>query len=153
MTIDLEPPPERVERLEPASLLESIATKESKPLRTKRITTDTAPMVSIDTIASRAVEGSEFDEPPQPHAYNVKPPYPADAKAQRLQGLVLLKLTINATGRVVEATVLRSSGVPSLDDSARRTALKWNFIPAKLRGERVTAVMTKPVRFTHPEAG
>lgn len=153
VTSNLIPPPHPIPRIEPKRFPEPSATNEPPPRRARRVAAHVAPAESADSVASRAVEGSDFDEPPQPHTYNVKPPYPAEAQARGLQGLVLLRLTINATGRVVEATVLQSSGVPSLDDSAQRTALQWNFIPAKRRGVQVTAVMTKLVRFTHPGAG
>jgi len=121
---------------------------EQKPARSKTVAAAVAPIESVRSAASVAVEGSQFDEPPQPDIYNRKPPYPADARARRLQGVVLLRLTINAEGFVDDVVVTQSSGFSGFDDSARRTALAWRFTPARLLGRNVMVVMEHVVRFT-----
>lgn len=144
------PPVERTETPPEKTPPEQIT--EQRPKRSTTKTATVAPVESVESAASVAVDGSQFDEPPQPSVDNLKPPYPPDARTRRLQGVVLLKLRITADGVVEDAVVAESSGVPSFDDSARRTALTWRFTPARLLGMNVAVVVAKPVRFTHPDA-
>jgi TonB family protein len=60
------------------------------------------------------------------------PPYPPFAKANRVQGKVVLMLTIDPTGRSIHAEALEGPGVLLL--TALRYALDWEFEPARLNG-------------------
>ncbi|MBA4015605.1 MAG: hypothetical protein C0483_00305 [Pirellula sp.] len=120
--------------------------------RSKTPAKTVAPVESVESASAMEVEGSQFDEPPYAHLYNQKPPYPQDARAQRLEGVVLLRLKISAEGAVEEAVVVESSGIASFDDSAQRTALRWRFTPARLLGRNVMVVMEHVVRFTFRDA-
>ena len=65
---------------------------------------------------------------PSPVASNPVPPYPADALARGIEGLVLLRVRIGADGSVEEAAIDQSSGTPSLDESALSTVRRqWRF--------------------------
>ncbi|MGC3972242.1 MAG: energy transducer TonB [Pirellulales bacterium] len=149
----MELPKPKVERQEtPPEEAKPDAIDDVKPARSKVKAAAVAPVESAASAASTAVDGSQYDEPPEPYIYNMKPPYPRDAKAQRLEGLVKVRLWISAEGLVSHAEVAQSSGIPSFDDSARRTALQWRFAPARYLGANVAVVFTVPVRFTHPDA-
>jgi TonB family protein len=64
--------------------------------------------------------------------------YPAAAKANREQGVTALFIAVDETGKVVQATVLRSSGYPDLDDAALAFAReKWTVAPGRLNGKPV----------------
>jgi TonB family protein len=47
---------------------------------------------------------------------DVKPVYPADAQSNRVQGIVIIEATIDTSGKVTNARVLRS--IARLDDAA-----------------------------------
>ena len=93
--------------------------------------------------------GGQVDQAPSAAASNPVPPYPADALARGIEGLVLLRVRIGADGSVEEATVHQSSGTPSLDESALSTVRRqWRFEPATRCGVAVSYEAILPIRFT-----
>ncbi|HEU0185454.1 MAG TPA: energy transducer TonB [Blastocatellia bacterium] len=68
----------------------------------------------------------------------VHPPYPAIAKAARIQGQVQIQIGISETGAVTDVTLL--SGHQLLRDAALQAAKQWTFIPTELNGQRVRAI-------------
>jgi periplasmic protein TonB len=68
----------------------------------------------------------------------VQPPYPAIAKAARIQGQVQIQISISETGAVTDVTLL--SGHQLLRDAALQAAKQWVFIPTELNGQRVRAI-------------
>jgi protein TonB len=93
--------------------------------------------------------GGRADHAPSPVASNPVPPYPADALARGVEGLVLLRVRIGADGSVEEAAIDQSSGTPSLDESALSTVRhRWHFEPATRCGAAVSYEALLPIRFT-----
>jgi len=76
---------------------------------------------------------------------DVTPVYPAAARTLRVQGLVILEVTIDERGSVTNAHVLRSQ--PGLDQAALDAVTQWTFAPARLNGEAIPVVMTVTVNF------
>ncbi len=56
--------------------------------------------------------------------------YPAAARSANQQGTVLVHVTINVAGKVVNASLAASSGYPLLDNAAVNAAYGWSFSPA-----------------------
>jgi protein TonB len=77
---------------------------------------------------------------------NVAPAYPEVAARGKIEGVVLLEVTIRPDGRVGEISVLR--GIPLLDAAAVAAARQWVFAPTLLDGVPVSVTMTVPVRFS-----
>jgi TonB family protein len=77
---------------------------------------------------------------------DVRPEYPAEAQAARIQGVVIIEATIDVDGRVHDARVLRS--VPALDDAALDAVRQWEFVSTEVGGVRVPVIMTVTVNFT-----
>lgn len=77
---------------------------------------------------------------------DVRPEYPAEAKMNRVQGVVILEVVIDASGRVREARVLRS--IPLLDKAAVDAVQQWEFQPPLLNGQAVPVIMTVTVNFS-----
>lgn len=76
------------------------------------------------------------------------PAYPIRALRDRVQGTVLLKVLVDATGKPVRVLIERSSGSRVLDDAARRHVLAaWRFHPAMQGGHAIEAWAVVPVRF------
>jgi protein TonB len=67
------------------------------------------------------------------------PAYPARARTNGIEGVVVIDLTVDATGAPVRAAAL--SGPAELLMTALRFALQWEFEPAILNGQ------PQPARF------
>jgi protein TonB len=76
---------------------------------------------------------------------DVRPVYPLIAVQARVQGMVILECTIDATGRVVEAKVVR--GNPILNDAAIEAVRQWVYTPTLLNGIPVPIMMDVTVQF------
>ena len=87
---------------------------------------------------------------PQPvQLRKVNPVYPPIAQSARVQGVVILELTLDAQGFVTDARILRS--IPLLDQAAIDAVRQWQYTPTLLNGVAVPIVMTATVQFTLPE--
>jgi len=73
------------------------------------------------------------------------PKYPDLARRAGIEGRVTVMVTIDETGNVIAAKVLRS--VPMLDESAIAAAKKCTFKPAKQRDKFVKVKMSIPFDF------
>lgn len=62
-------------------------------------------------------------------AYCPNPDYSEEARAAKLQGSVILRVVVSATGQVENAVVLRGPG-HGLDQKALETIQSWRFTPA-----------------------
>jgi protein TonB len=76
---------------------------------------------------------------------DVAPLYPEIARSARVEGIVIIEATIDTSGRVTDARLLRS--VPLLDEAALTAVRQWVFTPTRLNGEPVPVVMTVTVQF------
>jgi TonB family protein len=99
-------------------------------------------------------------QPPQPVrvGQNIKPPsktkdvrpaYPALAQSARVQGVVIIEVTLGEDGHVRDTRILRS--IPLLDAAALEAVRQWEFTPTLLNGAAVPVIMTVTVNFTLDE--
>ena len=72
--------------------------------------------------------------------------YPAIARAAQVQGVVIIEATISASGKVIDARILRS--IPLLDSAALQAVKQWEFTTPMLNGQPVPVIMTVTVNFT-----
>jgi len=77
---------------------------------------------------------------------DVKPEYPEDARAAKIEGVVILGIVIGEDGSVIGTTVLRS--IPALDQAAVDAVRQWMFEPTVLNGEPVEIEMAVTINFT-----
>jgi TonB family protein len=77
---------------------------------------------------------------------HVQPVYPAEALSQGIRGIVILDIVVDAKGKVVSTSVLRS--VPGLDEAAIAAARQWEYEPTKLDGKPVSVRLTVPITFS-----
>jgi len=73
-----------------------------------------------------------------------QPDYPAAARRRNMQGVVQLKLELSADGKVVNVTVLQSSGHELLDEAAVADVREWQFAPGQ---PGVTRTATQRITF------
>jgi protein TonB len=97
-----------------------------------------------ESAGSQASEGAEASTPSP--VYNPAPAYPPDALAARLTGRVVLRVEVAADGRVIQASVHRSSGAASLDAAALAAVRGWRFSPAA-RSDAPSREVAVPVNF------
>src|SRR5207244_12987743 len=72
---------------------------------------------------------------PPSYGYTPLPSYPAAAREQRVEGVVVLSILVGVDGRVVDVSVATSSGSRALDNAAFSAVKKWTFVPDR-RGPR-----------------
>jgi len=84
--------------------------------------------------------------PPQ-YLLRYKPPYPEQARAQRLEGVVLLLLGVDAEGRVTSASIRQGCGHALLDRAALEAVRSWRFSPGRQDGRAIPATVEVPIRF------
>lgn len=143
--IVIPPPPAEVERpvlptelevSDDVSLEETIPETDFNPFAPPEMTKETG---SAETFYA-------FDSPPTP-IKTVAPTYPSLAKEAGAEGTVLVEVTIDETGRVVAAKVVKSTTIKSLEDAAKKAAMGWLFTPAKQRDIPVKAKIIIPFEF------
>jgi TonB family protein len=88
--------------------------------------------------------GSSVEDPRK--LQHVSPQYPDKAERQRVQGTVILRAEIAASGTVRTVRTLVSVE-PSLDVSAVRAVSRWRYTPTLSNGVAVPVVMTVTVNF------
>jgi protein TonB len=80
-----------------------------------------------------------------------RPGYPIIALRRGWEGVVVLRVEVDAGGKPVVVEIEKSSGHRVLDDAARRQVLgHWQFVPALRDGVAVPAVGLVPFDFTIP---
>jgi len=78
---------------------------------------------------------------------NPKPRYPLMARRRRQEGVVLLSVSVSASGGPVAIEIQASSGISSLDQAAVDAVRRWEFEPGVLDGEAVPSRVEVPIRF------
>jgi TonB family protein len=76
----------------------------------------------------------------------VRPSYPADAKAAGIQGTIKLGVLVGTDGHVSDLVLI--SGPPALVQSAVDAVHQWVYRPTLLNGEPVEVISTIDVNYT-----
>ena len=93
------------------------------------------------------------DERPQMLNDDLPFRYPVAMYQRKVQGNVILRLFVDADGRVVPDSIriAEPSGHAALDSAALAGASQLRFRPARLRGTPMPVALLYPVHFRHPE--
>lgn len=78
--------------------------------------------------------------------YKVEPEYSEEARKAKYQGVVVLKVVVDSTGRVVNPQIMRSLGL-GLDEKAIEAVRKWKFRPGYKDGRPVPVIAEIEVSF------
>jgi periplasmic protein TonB len=89
---------------------------------------------------------SSVDVAPRPMVQTAIP-YPLRAKAQGVEGYVLLSVLISPTGQVERVKVLESQPAGVFEAAAEAGVKSWKFEPAQYQGQAVRVWATQRVRF------
>jgi TonB family protein len=74
------------------------------------------------------------------------PVYPSSARAQRVQGIVVLDVLVDETGKVAQTSVI--SGPAPLQAAAQNAVRNWKYTPAQLNGTPIAVHEKVSVRFS-----
>jgi protein TonB len=88
----------------------------------------------------------DVDQPPELLRF-IQPKMPVAGRKFKQGGKVLLRLIVEADGKVREALVLEAKPENVFDSSAIEAARKWRFKPAILSGKAVTVFVDVPINF------
>ena len=105
----------------------------------------TAPVEVVAPPPAAPVRPGGKVRPPERLTY-VPPVYPTIALTARVHGLVIVEATIDTSGRVQAARVLRSDSA-LLDEAALSAVRRWTYTPTLLNGVPVSVIMTVTVHF------
>jgi protein TonB len=141
--VDAVMPPPPAEPRQELDQVPEIATKAAAQNLPRQQASIAAPNVLV--VAPEFV-GTDGNKSARPMA-NRPPLYPDPAIRERLEGNVMLRLTIAADGAVTKVEILRSSTHSILDASAVRAARSWQFEPARESGAAVESIETQEIRF------
>ncbi len=98
----------------------------------------------------RVYDVTDVDERPQV-VRQVAPTYPAEALANRLEDVVVLKALVAEDGRVADVQLLRrSQKSPALETAAIAAVRQWVFTPARKKGTPVACWFNVGVPFQLP---
>ena len=173
ITISLAPPPKVEPPPPPPPKPEPPAPRPKAPApRAAAITPVAAPVVASDTplvaasadtvqVARAPVEAAPEPAPAPPKAEepvtepkgyagylrNPAPDYPPAAQKRGLEGKVVLKVHVLASGQPDNVTVAKSSGHQILDDAALKAVTQWAFAPARRGQTPVDGWVQVPLTF------
>jgi protein TonB len=149
----IDPPPAPVTAVETAPpTVPSLASPSGMPEKTPPVATPKtrrAPRVAgaSSGIASATSAGGGPGYAPPQFLVRYKPPYPEQARAQRLEGVVLLLVSIDVQGHVISASIRQSCGHLVLDRAALDSVHTWRFSPGRQDGHAIPATVEIPIRF------
>ena len=114
-----------------------------------------APGKSLLTIKPNfniARDGSDFgsgdlNSPPRATS-KPGPRYPPELLKQRIQGKVVVLVTVDERGQVVATEIKKSSGHAKMDTAALNAAKRWKFKPGVKDGRKAVTQARIPFNFT-----
>jgi protein TonB len=119
-------------------------------------TADSVQVATAPTPAPAPVAAAPAPPAPEPvteargfagYKNNPAPDYPALAQDRGMQGRVLLKVHVLASGKPDNVAVDKSTGFKILDDAAVKAVLQWTFDPAKRGQTPIDGWVTVPLNF------
>lgn len=152
--------PELGETLEPAGAMLTDAPAETRPRRMpelppvaadaplqvpRQIAAERADIARDASAASLPMQGVEAPDLPRT-IFSPAPVYPPALLAARIEGVVKLRVEVDAQGRVTSARVLASSGRSEFDAAAKDAVLQWRFAPSDPQ-QTAPRALAVPIRF------
>lgn len=138
-----------VRHVTPPNMHAAIAHPAPIPIPAVSAITPVAPLPTHATaVTTNAIATAADSEATIAYATATPPAYPIQALRAGVQGTVLLKVLVDASGKPVQVAIKRSSGSRTLDDAARQHVLAaWRFHPAIREGHAIEAWALVPVQF------
>lgn len=135
-----QPAPEPVAPVAAASAV--VTTSQTTPAPERGDNRSTTPGWDATT-----AEGKPTAKAAPDYLKNPETVYPLAARRRHQEGLVLLSVRVNTSGRARSVSLKQSSGFPLLDDAALTQVREWEFSPARIGSLAVESEIEVPVRF------
>jgi protein TonB len=104
------------------------------------------PVAGVQRVASHIpTRDAQFEKPKRLKPN--RPEYPPALKAQGVQGDVVVRVDIAASGQVTNVTIVSSSGYAAFDAAAKQAAASERFAPALRDGIAVPFTLSYSYRF------
>ncbi|PTD98157.1 energy transducer TonB [Pseudothauera lacus] len=142
-------PPASVVPAAPAELAQAVDT----PPTVDSAVGEGTPSSAAATMAGGSADADAGGAVDQPASFtaaylnNPPPPYPPMSRRLGEEGRVIVRVALDALGKVVEIGLERSSGHRRLDRAAVDAVRAWRFEPARSGGRAVAASVLVPVDF------
>lgn len=148
---ELPPVADEPESPQPIEAAPPLAMELAEPVRSEPVELAPPPRPAREmtppAVAARPQSiGSDEVTPPRLLS-NAPPVYPAQARVERREGTVVLRLEVDVAGRVARVEIATSSGHDVLDAAALRAVRGWRFAPALQGGRPTTWTGRLPVQF------
>ena len=95
----------------------------------------------------RVLEEYEADTPPVKRV-TVPPSYPARAREDGIEGVVVARILINENGKVERVVIVESPCGYGFDRCVMNALMRWKFEPARLENMPVRVWAKQEIRFT-----
>ena len=104
---------------------------------------------AVEAAPAAALPAASGEARPRPPEFvrRVEPAYPRSARLAGVEGVVRLRLGLDAEGRLVAAAVAESSGSESLDRAALEAARASRYAPARLGDRDIPSETEAAYRF------
>jgi protein TonB len=91
-------------------------------------------------------ESYELDQPPRP-VVKTPPVYPLRARELGVEGVVQVKILVNADGSVGQVLIMDARPPNTFDREVLNAVPNWRFEPGVIGGKRVTSWVVTALRF------
>lgn len=98
----------------------------------------------VQPVAEPAIELPRYNAA---YLSNPPPAYPLAARRRGIEGTVLVRAEVAASGECLRAELKKTSGAEMLDQAALEAVRKWRFVPAKRGSQAVVAWVEVPITF------
>jgi len=106
------------------------------------------PAAAAAPVAEAAPAAMSSSDRPQPIADQSPPPsYPPAALRNGVEGSVVVRVEVDATGVPFNVTIVQRSGSRDLDRAATDAVRRWRFLPAQSNGQAVVGSIEVPFDF------
>jgi periplasmic protein TonB len=126
---------EMIKAAEPAAMPQASAFV-PPPVRESKPTPEKNPSLPI----SRIVEARPLT--------TARVTFPAHARRQKIEGWVDLEVSVDASGRVTETSVVDAQPKKIFDIEARRAVMRWRFTPKIVDDQPVASVLRQRIKFS-----
>lgn len=121
-----------------------------KARRPSPVPIDVAPEVAEQASQIEVLESTSVNTQTEQEAKilaQTAPEYPASALRKQESGTVLVRVVIDAKGKVKDTSVEQSSNYRTLDRAARKAVSKWKFSPKIQNGIPVQSELLIPIEY------
>ncbi|MFC3024003.1 TonB family protein [Vibrio zhugei] len=129
-------PPKTQQMVKPTARTSSPdVSPQASPVSVKALGLDTA--ITGINVSAPTIGDINVNQQAMP-MYRVNPRYPTRAQRRGVEGFVLLKFTINASGQPVDIDIIKAKPKHMFEREAIRALKRWKYKPKEVNGKAVS---------------